>query len=278
MNYVLYHSNCPDGFGAAFAMWLGFGNSDGVYKAVSYGKPFPEDIKKLLTEDDRVYIVDFSYPTDVLKEINTICPTIILDHHAGAEEQLKNSGCQYVFDNNRSGAVIAFDWVAAQKLYSSSNRLFFEYVQDRDLWLWKMPSSKALSAWLMSFPYDFSIWYNLLLMFFNNRGTCISEGEAILRFKAKELSMICDGAYKAKLDDLDVVAVNATSQWSEVGEELLKRYPNENIAVSYWKRNDNVYQFSIRTRSGTNAIDIAKKFGGGGHAQAAGFTSDKNIL
>ena len=45
---VIYHANCADGFGAAFAAWLKFGD-EAEYQAAQYGKPitfedeFPKD-------------------------------------------------------------------------------------------------------------------------------------------------------------------------------------------------------------------------------------------
>ena len=38
---VLYHAGCDDGFGAAYAIWLKYGNQ-ADYIPVQYGQPFPE--------------------------------------------------------------------------------------------------------------------------------------------------------------------------------------------------------------------------------------------
>ena len=56
---IIYHSNCLDGFGSAYIAWKQFGE-DADYIPAHYGNS-PPDVK-----DKKVYIVDFSYPREVL--------------------------------------------------------------------------------------------------------------------------------------------------------------------------------------------------------------------
>lgn len=60
-NYVLYHANCFDGSGAAYAAWAALGDKDTSYIPVQYGEAPPE-----MESGSNIYIVDFSYPKDVL--------------------------------------------------------------------------------------------------------------------------------------------------------------------------------------------------------------------
>lgn len=50
---VIYHADCPDGFGAAFAAWLVFGDS-AQYVPARFGEPAPD------VRGKEVYILDFS--------------------------------------------------------------------------------------------------------------------------------------------------------------------------------------------------------------------------
>src|SRR2546422_4504114 len=36
-----------------------------------------------------------------------------------------------------------------------------QYVQDKDLWAWKLPNSREINAGLNSYPYDFKVWDSL---------------------------------------------------------------------------------------------------------------------
>jgi len=55
--FVLYHSPCYDGFGAAYAAWRSLGDT-AEYIPVSHGNPPPD-----LPKGSHVYIIDFSYST-----------------------------------------------------------------------------------------------------------------------------------------------------------------------------------------------------------------------
>jgi hypothetical protein len=59
---VIYHGpHCPDGFGAALAVFLKFGNA-AQYIPCDYGGDIPE-----IEKGDRVYILDFSFKREILE-------------------------------------------------------------------------------------------------------------------------------------------------------------------------------------------------------------------
>ena len=55
MIHVLYHANCYDGFGAAWAAWRKLGDDGVVYQAVNYGDPLPQSG---IADDDCVFLLD----------------------------------------------------------------------------------------------------------------------------------------------------------------------------------------------------------------------------
>ena len=44
------------------------------------------------------------------------------------------------------------------------------------------------------------------------------------------------------------------------------------LAVMITEKDENTYKFSIRSNTWVNVAELALRFGGGGHAKAAGFT------
>ena len=59
---VLYHADCLDGFGAAYAAWCHFG--DGAnYRPMHHGETW--EIADLAGHD--VYVLEFSFPPDRLE-------------------------------------------------------------------------------------------------------------------------------------------------------------------------------------------------------------------
>ena len=124
-SYVLYHANCFDGMGAAYAAWTQLGDVNVEYIPVQYGSPPPE------TEaGSNVYIVDFSYSKGTLDEIKgKSAHMIVLDHHKTAAEDLDGYPGA-IFDMKRSGAMLAWDYFHP----GVHAPLLLDYIQDRDLW------------------------------------------------------------------------------------------------------------------------------------------------
>ena len=67
---------------------------------------------------------------------------------------------------------------------------------------------------------------------------------------------------------MNIAHVNA----SEHLNGLLEKHADAPFVASYFRREDGLWQFSLRSRKGFDVSEIAKHYGGGGHAQAAGFT------
>jgi uncharacterized protein len=259
----LYHANCDDGFGAAFAVWKRFGDSV-KYLAVNYGHPPPE-----VTDLD-IVIVDFSYKRPVMIEMAENAKTIlVLDHHKTAQAELDGIereclNTKVVFDMNRSGAVMAWEHFHPESKVPD----FFLYLQDRDLWTKKLPRIDEFTFALRSYPYHFLIWDKLY-----NYPTAdlIAEGEAIHRYFRKLVDEAKTHAFFRDIAGHRVPVVNASMFLaSEVAGELSEDYAFAAVYVE----TENTVIWSLRSRmpDGLDVSEIAKRFGGGGHKHAAGFT------
>jgi oligoribonuclease NrnB/cAMP/cGMP phosphodiesterase (DHH superfamily) len=150
--FVLYHANCQDGFGAAWAARDFFGDS-ATYIPVQYGDPLPE-----MPDGSAVYIVDFSYDRATLEALSTrVEKLVVLDHHKTAKAEL--DGLPFAtFDMNKSGAVLTWEYFNP----GEPPPALLLYIQDRDLWRWKLPDSREISAALTLEPRDFRHWDRLV--------------------------------------------------------------------------------------------------------------------
>jgi oligoribonuclease NrnB/cAMP/cGMP phosphodiesterase (DHH superfamily) len=111
MVYILYHADCPDGFGAAYAAWKHLG-AQATYLPVQHGNPAPD-----LRADATVYLVDFCYPKETLLPIVAQAKQVqVIDHHASAQKDLAEIDlAQYpklsvIFDMEKSGAVLTWEY------------------------------------------------------------------------------------------------------------------------------------------------------------------------
>lgn len=248
---VLYHAECMDGFGAAWAIWKRFPKAR--YIPVKHGFPPPEGL-----ENRHVVIVDFSYHRDVIERLaNETASLSILDHHITAEAVLADLPFAY-FDMNRSGAVLAWEWV-----HDDPVPWLLQYVQDKDLWRWKLPDSREISAALASYPFEFSVWDRLQF------DTLKVEGTGILRYENSLLDKIVKEALVLSFLGYRVPIVHSSVLTSQIGERLSKDYP----FCVIWHQKDRRRYFSLRSKEGGISVaEIAAQFGGGGHTHAAGFS------
>jgi hypothetical protein len=255
---ILYHAHCTDGFGAAWAAWRLYGD-DATYLPVEHGVP-PPDIPR----EHEVLILDFCYTRDVIVAMRErFRDLLIIDHHRTAEEELE--GLDYaVFDNRKSAAVLAWEHFHPSEPVPQ----LLHYVMDRDLWLWRLPDSRAVFAALSSYPMDFELWNRL------DVAELAKEGVPILRYQNEVVDMLRSQVRFEELAGYRVPVVNATAVGSELGEALLERYPEAPFVAIYFDRGDGKRQWSLRSREDFDVSEVARLYHNGGHRQAAGFESE----
>lgn len=256
--FVIYHRNCWDGFCCAWLMSQVL-PSDAKYFAANYGESAPD-----VTGLD-VYILDFSYPRPVLKEMESKARSIlVLDHHKSSEKELADLPfCQ--FGGDQSGARMVQMWLRITRSKHIHSWLV-DYTEDRDLWRHKLPNSVVINAALRSYPLDFNVWNELAPRL---PGELVPEGKAIRRIETQMIAMHVRNATERVICGYKVLTVNATVLFSEIAGELAKNRP---FGACYFDRADGMRQWSLRSdERGLDVSEIAKNFGGGGHKNAAGF-------
>lgn len=263
---VIYHANCLDGFGAAFAAWLHFSaqHIEADYYAAKHGNEPPD------CSGRDVYIVDFSYKRAVLKQICAIAQSVtILDHHISAQDDLEglegeHDNLKVVFDMEKSGAVLSWEY-----FHSDPAPRLLLHIQDRDLWRFELDGTDAINTALMSYPFTFEFWQELLVS--ADRVDALQrEGETINRFRRQLIEQYKKRAVIGTIAGFKVPVVNAPHAIiSELVGELAADYP---FAAGY-QDHGSKRSWSLRSRKngGEDVAKIAEKFGGGGHRNAAGF-------
>lgn len=267
--FIIYHKSCMDGAGAALAAWLRFGD-DATYWYAAYGDA-PPDPKML--EERNVFVLDFSYPRDVLAGIALIARDLtVIDHHKTAQAELAGVPGT-IFDMNKSGAVLAWEHFFPSEPLPK----LFEYIQDRDLWQWRLPYSRELSAYLGSIGViaDFRILAKLLHL--ESFTTHAAEGAAILRYQNQLVESAARVAVLRTIANQAFYVVNGTTLSSEIGHALCRRMVAETgsqdgrAAIWRFDERKEVFYVSLRGTGNVDVAEVARLFGGGGHRHAAGF-------
>ena len=275
--FVLYHAHCADGFGAAFAAWLALGADGVTYTAVNYGEPLPE-----IPDGSRVYILDFSYDRETLIALAARTKLTVIDHHKTAAEAL--AGLPFAtFDMAKSGAILAWEYFQGTGACIGEAPQLLLYVQDRDLWRWELPQSREFAAGLSLQACTFPHWHVLANEWprFNTSNaqimkSIIREGGVVLRYQRQLVDSIAARACMCEVDGHQMPVANTPVLISETCEELLRRNPEFPAAANFFRMEDGADSckliWSLRSRPECDVSEIARKFGGGGHRQAAGFT------
>lgn len=274
---VIYHGNCFDGFTAAWAFW-------NVYKNVEFWPaqrgPEPPDCT-----GRRVFLLDFCYSREQMKRIILQSDyTVVLDHHKTAEADLsgiltellashQRSRPDYiVLDMQRSGAGITWDFMnGCHSLKGPPRPWLVDYVEDRDLWRWALPNSREVSAYIASVPMTFEAWDELAAMDVKD---VAEQGRGIMRYIDTYGEEACKQARFHTVGGYWVPTINVSYQnGSDHVGKLLDKHEGACFAVGYFRRGDGAWQFSLRSRKDFDVSRVAQGFGGGGHAQAAGFVA-----
>ncbi len=248
---VVYHGDCPDGFGAAFAAWKKYG-AEADYLPVNHGDP-PPDLR-----GREVLVADFAYDrSTTVRLAEQAAQLVVLDHHRSAESEIGDlPGC--VFDMHRSGAVMAWE-----HLHQGPVPELLQYVQDRDLWRNQLPESDEVSAALRAKPFDFLVWDSL------DVDELRREGRVLLGYQRRMIERVAAHASPVEILGVKVPVVNSPVLQSELGDRLARGKP---FAAVWWQGAGEVARWSLRsTPEGMDVSEIAARYGGGGHRTAAGF-------
>jgi hypothetical protein len=274
MPIVYYHGNCPDGSAAAWVVWKKYPTAT----FIPMGYETPVNYAEL--KDKIVIIVDFSFKPPVLAEIAEVAQSItMIDHHTTSAESHADyvrvsTACKNVFykletesgRDGKCGAVLAWEHFFKGEPVPE----LLKYVQDRDLWHWELDKSRAISAWLWSNnPLTPSVFEECLQFFNTRREICVLIGTGILQMQRYLIDQITKNATLMKIDGHDFWAVQTPVLQSEVCHELME-IKGTNRAATWYEAPECIH-VSLRSKKPFDVSGIAKKFGGGGRAQTAGF-------
>lgn len=260
---VIYHGHCLDGACAAWVALHALGGVGVQLHSATYGEPPPSVVGR------DVLIVDFSYKRDVLIEMARVAKSLrVLDHHKTAQEDL--AGLPFcTFDMNRSGAGLAWD-----ELVGGPRPWLVDYIEDRDLWRFKLPDSEVVNSYIQIAGYDLNAMAQVALDGLDN---ALAKGKIAMAVRRSYIDSVKDNVVLAKLDqDLPLVPCVNVPFWcvSEVVGELCGDHP---FAFGWHISNTGRAVYSLRSRGDFDVSSLAKRWGGGGHKNSAGFNAPSPV-
>lgn len=275
---VIYHANCYDGFTSAWVAHKACPSAR--FCGATHGEQ-PPDVK-----GERVLIVDFSYPREILLRMHAEAEHLhVLDHHKTAQQDLEGLPfCE--FDMERSGAGMAWDHFHP----GEPRRPLVDFVEDRDLWRFRFEGTRVVHAFMSSYPMEFSTWDQIDATICDSPTDenwhdwshpnsprapfYVREGKAILGYHRLTCEKMAARTCTGTLHEMPVFVGNVPVEFvSETAEILYQREPARAVLLWSWDANTQVVYCSLRSRGdGPDVSRLARNLGGGGHAHAAGFS------
>ena len=260
---ILYHAECSDGFGGAWSAWKKFKNK-ADYIGVKHGTAPPEGLK-----DKEIYFIDFIYPEETTKElIKNNKRVVAIDHHISAKKLVEMTQ-DYSYAIDHSGSVLAWRYFNPKRPIPR----ILKYIEDMDLWKFKIPYTMEILAWLNLSDFNFKIWDKLsgVLEKAAGRKRVIRQGKMVVGYEDKIIDKLILGAEEVEFAGYETSAVNSPIFSSQIGMKLTKIKPP--IGIIWYQRNGKKV-FSLRSNGKADVSVIAARFGGGGHKTASGFALD----
>lgn len=279
----IYHGNCADGFGSAWAVRNALGARDVEYVPGTYGDPAPD-----VTGRD-VIMVDFCYKRPVIDAmIGKVNSLLIIDHHktarddlAGLPEMSMMGGWPderrlgVCFDMERSGALLTWDFFHQHE----EAPILLQHISDRDLWQFKLKGTKEIQACIFSHPYTFEAWDTLVERAEDPQQWhyLFAEGAAIQRKHLKDINELIPVTKRWMTIAGHIVPV-ANLPYTLASDAAHIMAEGQPFAACYFDK-PGQRVFSLRsTDEGLDVSAIALQFGGGGHKHAAGFQVSLSAL
>lgn len=299
---VIYHSPCQDGFAAAVAAYSVLGDH-AEYLGAAHGDGLADRVVQM-SLGRRVYVLDFSFPRETMLELAAAADGLVwLDHHKTAFEDWlgrwepgleyraldRAAGEAYIWlDDKQSGALLAWRFFGCGRV-----PVGVRHIDDRDRWQFKMEGTREYCARLAMVPYDMPRWLD-------NFRAQERRVEAVRLNVGVEVSWETTHVYDAWIETggllvrrhrMDVetavkqarvvnlplcvagcqgLAVNAArSVASDVGHLLAQM--SGTFGLVWYLAGDGKVRCSIRSEGDNDVSEIARRLGGGGHRNAAGF-------
>ena len=273
---MIYHKACHDGLACAGIIYKF--KPDIEYFPAQYDNELPN------YENETILIADYSISKENLLKYMEKNTVYFIDHHLPSLEYKHYFIAPHFYYVNKDNCGAINLWQAVldaasrlfpKNIFNTKLPIILQYVNDRDLWLNKLPHYQEVFDGLTIQDKTVSNWSKLVYSTDEKLFKSILTKGTIIRNKTnKEISYLATKAYIKKFNynnkNYNVIYVNSPILQSDLGSYLIQNNDVDFAAIYHYNGKINKTIFSLRGKDKVNLSDIAKSFGGGGHFNAAG--------
>lgn len=292
-----YHADCIDGFTSAWVTYNALlkdaffrpNKEDIILHPCKYTPESEEELYQTCASVGAtdLYIVDFSVSIEFLKRVEPYLLIItILDHHKTAFEKYAGltaidadtkwrgviANADIFLDNAECGASLCW------KHFNPDSKLprLIEYVRDYDLWQYKYgEDTKYINKVLSAASKTIETWDELAERCEQARtlADMLYDGKRLQEKHDTLCNEVAEKAVPATIAGEKGLMVECPRELaSDVGHILATKCGTFGALVSV-NVAENKVNYSLRSNGDYDVSAICKQFGGGGHKNAAGFTT-----
>jgi len=219
-------------------------------------------------KDKIVFVVDFSFDSKTMqwlkKESRIFC---WCDHHKSAMERNPELWESDEIDGlrslDKSGCELTWEWFSPHK----EAPLAVKLVGDYDMWKFKYLETKLfgeIASLKFEKPED-------MVRMFDNKiiPSMLKDGELLLTAKHKRVEKTFNNGFDITFCGYDTRRMNSNNDISELGNYACKQ--GYKVGMVWFMKGENII-VGLRSIGDVDVSEVAKKFGGGGHRNASGFT------
>lgn len=280
---IFYHGVDFDGHCSAAQIAIQYPTSNVILIPLDHGPKFNIHDYDIDFDNDMIYIVDFSFDPDTMIYLKEKCKAVVwIDHHISAIKLSIDHGyddMHGIRDNKYAACELVYYFI--HNTYPTRGAVY--YLGRYDVWDTSVDNIYKYQYGLKSkydlSTFDYKFWSNLLAsdLISNNRTEeIIRDGTTIECYTEQYNYSVCKSiSYVIEFEGLKCICASTSVTSSKFFDGIYNENDHDAMIVYKYEPNIKKWKVSIySTKKELNVSEIAKKYGGGGHAGASGFILD----
>ncbi len=270
---IFYHKSDLDGKCSAAIVKYDHKEDEDTCELIGVDYDTPIDLDSI-AKNEKVFMVDFSAPTEIMLGLQDKANFVWIDHHVSAIERCKKAAEFWEGLQEVGKAGCELTWAYCFGLEHTPEAV--HYLGRYDVWDHKDKNVLKFQCGMRAQncdPDNDSLWHSLF-----EGGKIIKkilyDGDAIMKYIDNDNEIYSKTlSFETELCGYKALAINKALTNSKLFDAVYD--PNKHDILVPFSYDGKKWKFSIYTRKeDIDCSKIAESFGGGGHKKAAGFSLD----
>ena len=267
---ICLHHNDEDGRASGAVVRYALGREVDLFETDYDGRETPWDS---ILKAKRVIVVDFSFPIEDMQKMAAGREFIWIDHHKSALTELREVSLDWpgLRDINKAACVLTWNYFFPERQVPRAITL----IGDRDIWRWAEKDTGAFTEGIHvreTRADNDKLWVPLLDEDPVTMKTILEEGQRLREIRLEEIKHKVERlGFEVEFEGHRTLVINSAGNGDfgqrgrDLGYEIVYCYEDQ------LQRDILTTSVTLFSRQADVSV-IARRYGGGGHTNAAGFS------